>query len=78
MAFSFIVESLSFSQTRLGTARDSSADVPSRATQNETAAPRAIESRKRRVEQSLSPTSRKIRVLQQELEILMDSRRTKE
>jgi hypothetical protein len=78
MASSFIVESPLSSQTRLGTARDNSADVPSRATQNETAAPRAMESRKRRVEQSSSPTSRKIRVLQQELEMLIDSRRTKE
>jgi hypothetical protein len=75
-----IIEPPSFSnrdQTRLGTACDNGTDVPSRVIQNGTSTRKATESRKRKAEGSLSPTSKKIRSLQQDLEALVASRRTK-
>lgn len=80
MASSFISELPSSSeraQTRLGTERDDGTNVPSLMIQNETSTPRALEIRKRKAKESLSPTSRKIRILQRDLEILIASRTTK-
>ncbi|KAM0721335.1 hypothetical protein Q7P37_003039 [Cladosporium fusiforme] len=64
-------------RTRLETTCDNSTDIPSRMIQNGTSAREATESRKRKAEESSSPTSRKIRSLQRDLETLIDSRKTK-
>ncbi|GAB7336841.1 hypothetical protein MBLNU13_g00013t1 [Cladosporium sp. NU13] len=81
MSSSVIIGSPSFSggdRTRLGTARNNSPDGPSCVSQNDTSMPMAMTSRKRSAQQPLSPRSRKIQILQQELEILVASRGMKD
>jgi hypothetical protein len=81
MASMFVIEPPSFperDQSRIGTACDDGTDVSSRVIQNGASTPEATESRKHKAEELLSPLSRKVRRLQQDLETSIASRRTKE
>ncbi len=66
-------------QAILGTTCDNSTDITARNVmiQSGTTTREATENKKRKTEESLSPTSRKIRSLQRDLETLIASRKTK-